>query len=1326
MIGIIRRQSIEPRHFRSVVRLLFLIFSICLISLPAFSQGNAGAIQGTISDQSGGIMVGVTVTITDVQRGTARSLTTDQAGAYSAPNLTPSTYTVRAAFTGFSPVERTGIILETGGNLRVDLSMQPGAQTQTVTVTEALPLVETTNAELGGTLNSDIVEQLPMNGRNFSNLLQLRPGVTIYPGGAGWAQSTNGMRAHDNMYLVDGISGNDPWMSQAVWDSVMAGGDAGTMISIDSIDEFKTEENPRAEYGWKPGGTVNVGIKSGTNTIHGTGFAYGRDASWDAINYFTAPGTAISHQLEQFGGTVGGPIVKDKLFYFASFEDQRYSIGFPSANATPITSTNTGIFDSSIGNGTASDSNLIAACQAAMNIGAVGSGTPGALTALSAQLAGLSNTCTPLPNYPGLFPVNSGTNGLPQGKAYINPGLQAENQIDSGLGKINYHVNDKNSLTGMYYISPGSGPFVDGPSSQMLPYQRTSQYARSMAFAGNWTWTPNATWANEARVGYTHYYQSFLSGDASQDPSNYNFNGSTYHLYSGNTNPFNFGMPSIATGVVGLGAGWPKIVGPNGVLQITDHISVLRGNHSFKFGGEIQNNQSQTDVTANAKGSFGFDGLQDFFSGYPNGQPGCAANNSGSCSGGVSDSILTGNLLRNFTYTGYALFLQDDYRIRPRLILNLGVRWEMNTVPTERNKLQANFVPGVGLVQGNEPFNGDHNNFSPRIGLAWDMFGNGKTVFRAAGGVLYEQLSLDVFNGIGNSFGLRANPTGATNVACSVLVPNTGAATSCATTPIPGAPAGTFGVPVVQNPAGTINSVNIAYSPTTSPSIINGTVVGGVSQPGSIPYNWANNGPSTPLLNFSAFCGDGFTKLLSGPFAGFIPQTCNVMMVDPNMRTPYVAQWNVDIQRAITSTLSLTVGYVGNHGTKLISGIDLNQPGLLPSGFSPGWGNPSDPTSAAFACIGSAAAGFNKCKPNTANERLARPYLSQFPYYRQIAEYGNLDDSNYNGLQAVLTARNYHGLSATAGYTFAHALGVSSDQGTGGNNTIPLDSTGSLRSQLYGPTVFDIRQRGTLSVTYAMPDVKKVPGDILGGWSFNMVSILQTGLPWQVSDSKTDFSGTSEGLTGNTAGTQGQRWNFSGQALDWTPVHNFQAVDRNTTINPNGSSGIPYFVPGLAPNSTDPRYAVNNAACVAAAGGAGATLAYASLVNLGCYQLGTGVLTPAAYGSYGNFPKLPFRGAGTHNFDASITKKIAIKERYGAQFRVEVFNLFNTVHFVTPGNAVGGGAGCSGNPQAAGGKLNAPGSGLGCVTATPDTASSNAVLGSGGARAIQLGLKLTF
>src|SRR6266478_4228022 len=561
----------SERRTGTVIQITAACIGVFLAFLPLFSQGNTGRIQGSVTDQSGGTVPGATVIVADVERGTSRTLTTDDSGEYNAPSLTPSTYRVHAEAMGFKAVDRENVVLEVNGTVRVDFKLQAGDMKQTITVTEAIPLVDTTNAELGGTIQHAIIENLPLNGRNFENLLTLRPGVTIYTGGGGWTQSTNGIRPHDNMYLVDGVNSNDPWMAQSIMNAAMAAGDAGTILPVDAIDEFKTQINPPAEHGWKPGAVVSVGIKSGTNNYHGTAYAYGRSDAFDACNAVNA-----AHATDPVNNPVG-------------------------------------------------------------------------VTALSAQLAGLNPaTCQPASGQPtggfqGMFPVNS--------TGSLTTDINSNNMINSGLVKMDYHINNKSTLSGMYFISPGNGVLADNPGRQLVPQWLTNQYARSQVGSGTWTWTPNSNWVNEARVGYAHYYQVFHSQDYTQDPANYTFNGSTYNMYTGQTNPAYFGFPQIRfNGFPGiqLGASWPKTVGPDGVLQLLDHVSYLHGKHAFKFGGEILVNQSTSNVTAQAKGPVQFHSLGDFFTGTAQ-----SSQNTG---------FLTGNLLRHLSYNGYAVFLQDEWR----------------------------------------------------------------------------------------------------------------------------------------------------------------------------------------------------------------------------------------------------------------------------------------------------------------------------------------------------------------------------------------------------------------------------------------------------------------------------------------------------------------------------------------------------------------------------------------------------------------------------------------------------------------------------------------
>src|SRR5713226_9340579 len=313
-----------------VISVLGAALGVLLFSVSLFAQANFGRILGIVTDQSGGVIAGATVTIVDKDRGVARTLITDDAGEYNAPTLIPSTYAVRVEARGFRKLERQNIVLEVGKEVRVDLTPQPGEQQQTVTVTEQLPLVETTNATLGGTLNNADINDMPLNGRNYQYLLNLRPGVMIQPGGGPWTQSTNNIRPEESAWMVDGVINANFYDARPVTGASSYITDGATILPVDAIQEFNLEENPKAEYGWKPGAVVNVGIRSGTNTLHGAAYAFGRSDAFDARNIFN-PGPDASGKcsqptcvklpltLEQFGGVVGGPIKKDKLFFFAGY-----------------------------------------------------------------------------------------------------------------------------------------------------------------------------------------------------------------------------------------------------------------------------------------------------------------------------------------------------------------------------------------------------------------------------------------------------------------------------------------------------------------------------------------------------------------------------------------------------------------------------------------------------------------------------------------------------------------------------------------------------------------------------------------------------------------------------------------------------------------------------------------------------------------------------------------------------------------------------------------------------------------------------------------------
>src|ERR1700688_1938669 len=267
--------------------IVLFVLAWSLTSLPAVAQSTAGRILGSITDQSGAAVAGATVIVTDVQRGTSRNLTTDGSGDYVAAEVAPGTYKIHAEAKGFKAVERPSVTVEVATDVRADFSLQPGNVSEVVTVTEDVALVNTTSATLGGTLSNQEINDLPLNGRNYENLLQLRPGVMRYPGGGFSTTSTDGLRAEDNAYFVEGLFNSEPFSGQGIINGAGIAGDSATILPIDAIQEFNVQENPPAEYGWKPGAVVNVGLKSGTNSLHGSAFAFGRGGDvFDARNYF--------------------------------------------------------------------------------------------------------------------------------------------------------------------------------------------------------------------------------------------------------------------------------------------------------------------------------------------------------------------------------------------------------------------------------------------------------------------------------------------------------------------------------------------------------------------------------------------------------------------------------------------------------------------------------------------------------------------------------------------------------------------------------------------------------------------------------------------------------------------------------------------------------------------------------------------------------------------------------------------------------------------------------------------------------------------------------
>ena len=888
----------RPAQARTTKCVLGAALTVMLFSFALFSQANYGRILGIVTDQTGGVISGATVTVIDTQRGAARTLMTDQAGEYNAPTLIPGTYTVRVEAQGFKKLERQNVEVEVGKDVRVDVTVQPGEQNQTITVTEAVPLVETTNATLGGSLSNATINDLPLNGRDYQNLLGLRPGVMLQPGGSPWTQSTNNIRPDETVWLVDGILNVNWFDARPINNMPSPFTDMATVLPVDAIQEFNVEENPKAEFGWKPGAVVNVGIRSGTNTLHGAAYAFGRSDAFDARNFFNpAPVNGVcvpnpsflpacdkaATQLKQFGGVVGGPIIKDKLFFFGGYEGIRSFLG----NTFPVVVPQT----ASVGDPANSMPDAITALQKA--------GVP--LSPVSLKILGCNGTGAVVGSY-------SCTGGLLQGAPsdttnYLST-FPNNNVSNNYLAKIDYAINDKNRINGMLLTGHYSALGEDHAATNVNWGDNVIQ--TTWTVSGDWVYTPSSRIVNEARFGYDRTVFLFDPADANILP-----NGVQYPI---NTGAAIGGFPTVTIGgfdsqagqLLGSQGGRPLDSSPNPYWDLQDSISYLLGKHALKFGGEFAHIEGDSNAHDQRGRIFFFGGgtpgltdcggsscpLEDFFAGNPS-----------------FGALLTGDPKVRITWTSTAGFVQDDWRITPKFTINAGLRYSYVSPMHEANNQIGNFLPSVGMVQqgqsgvGSTLWKPEYDDFSPRLGFAWDVTGKGTTVVRGAVSRIYSTFAIADF---------VANP-GSQNVpgGASLATVPTGACT----------------VPV-----------------TPCPSTFGGNLAVLSARIGGGNLNW--NGVVFP---------QGLTYCTA-------TAQCNIAAVDPNLRNPYVINYNLGVQHAFSNNLSLEIGYVGNRGVLLTGQRDLNQ-AILPA-VTP-----------------------------------VQPYASQFPFLNVINQFSNFATSTYNSLQ---------------------------------------------------------------------------------------------------------------------------------------------------------------------------------------------------------------------------------------------------------------------------------------------------------------------------------------
>ena len=717
---------------------LVVLISVLLIAGQLFAQSYRGSIRGRVVDPSGGVIAGAKITAKNVATGLTRDSLTGPDGGYVLAELPAGEYTVTAAAAGLSPVAQN-VTVAVGLETTADFDLTKlEKHAEQLTVSAEAPVIDESRDVLGEVVERKLVDDLPLNGRDFGKLVALVPGATVEPGGVAAVQdgfgqfSINGSRDRSNNYTLDGTDNNDPFFNNSAMNQTGIGGAPASLLPIDSIQEFNLQSQFPSEYGRNSGSVINIITKSGTNQFHGSAFEFVRNDLFDARNYFNrvidpsgVPRPKTAFRNNQFGGSLGGPIIKDKTFFFGAYEGQRERVGSDFSLVVP---TQTQISDAR-------------AIMAAL-------GTP-ASPALTSIL----------------------TNFFPSSSTGLAPGVvHDKNDVDSVIAKVDHQFSDRETFSARYaYASSqqtfplgGLGGF--GSGSRLPDFAQTSP-ARVQVFSASFLSSIGVHKLNEVRFGYSRYRTSFSSLDESFDPSTLGIDFGTGKL----------GLPEIDFGGTFDNLGATAFSVPRGrtsqSFQILDNFTYEAGRNTFKFGGEYRRAIIDSFNDNLERGLFSFSAadpttLTPCTQAAP--LAGCA--DSGALTlvsyyqGNNFPSIDAGNTQRTTFNNGFSFFAQDDLRATSHLTLNLGLRWEYFGPISEQHNILANLgtdgvlhMVGTGGVNG--AYNRDLNNFGPRFGFAWNPLP--KTIVRGGYGIYYDYIPQDLMiANFTNDAGLVTPPLG--------------------------------------------------------------------------------------------------------------------------------------------------------------------------------------------------------------------------------------------------------------------------------------------------------------------------------------------------------------------------------------------------------------------------------------------------------------------------------------------------------------------------------------------------------------------------------------
>jgi hypothetical protein len=1146
----------KERVIMSAIRSLHAAALVCLVALllvfgaATHAQTFRGTILGTVTDSSGAAVPAATVIVKNTGTGLTRTVSTAEDGSYAVPELPIGTYSVTVTLAGFKSGVVTGLAVDVSTQVRADVALQTGDVAQKIEVQgDTLPQVDTTENTLGGIIESRVVTNLPVNGRDYQKLIYLVPGVTGSPDqitdspGSFGTFSVNGARGRSNNFLLDGTDMNDGYRNDPAINEAGVFGTPATILPLESIAELRVLSNFEAEYGRSAGGVINIVTKSGTNDIHGSAFDYFRNTVLNARNFFNNVGSPQDpFHDNQFGAALGGPILRDKTFFYVDYEGVR-EIGSEASQACVPTAAD------------------------------IAANTPA---------GGINPVISSLLSSGKAWPTS--TTGA---DCYLNGGNNASlstpfsNRVDSAIVKIDHQLNANNLLTGRYYIGDSLQLFpLALTGGGLLPNYDTSTPTRVQLISLSYvsTLTPSVT--SEVRLGWNRFAEGFF-------PQDRNFNPTTIGLDNVNASstaidPFNFGLPTInvssPTGAslaqLGADKGDPRQrVDTN--WHFIDNISWKRGKHDIKFGYEFRRTSVSQIFNRTARGTLSFNSLADFLAGTPDG-----------------GSQIVGNTDRNTFEDSHAGYFQDSYRATRNFTFNFGLRYDYYGIIQDKQGNFTNIDPNTGaliLVGQGRLYQPDYNNWAPRVSVAWDLSGSGKTVIRAGYGIFYDAFSQDLFEG------------------------------------------------------------HLPFNSSFDPGA-------------------AYNGFGPNPISFASVTGGALTSGV--PVYGFPSPQPDAFGVDQALRTPYIQNFNLNLQQQLTRKMVLQVGYVGSNGHKLLRFRDINQPTLTTiqqfdyaqaSGF-----DPNSTTNGNVAGCG--------CTP--------RPFGS-FPYNFVNYEESSAN-SNYNALQASWRINEWHGLTSSVNYTWSHSIDDASDgEDYVPNASQPDNSQGPIGDNR-GNSNFDVRNRFTWNFIYQFPDRKGSWKRLTDGWGINGIVTAQSGQPFQLNyNFEDDFNGSGEffgrpDVVGPVVYNQGDPNNFLNLTSFAVPCTLAQGTKAGNCQLINPATGAVCTAQGIGPNCINSQH-------------------------------------------FGNEGRNSLIGPHFRQFDFSLFKNTAITEKLKLELRFEAYNLFNHPNFANPylpafiADAAPNGI----NP-------NGTSAGTLALKTTGDVGIGYPVLGNGGPRSLQIAAKFVF